>query len=111
MQTIATATSGEIEQRKLQIVLTQKPIESRPGLSAPTAVPGHSIGLQACGDCACRFHRLLIEARLLTTFGIKAVGPNRCEMTIAPAVLHAHEPVQRFEPGRDHPPVGEACAC
>src|SRR5580704_6680789 len=102
MQTITAAAGHGIIKRKLQIVVSQKPVERRPGLTAPAAVAGYAIGLQASRYCAGGFNRLLIEASQLTALVIEALGANRYKMAVGRAALSFHQPIQRSEPSRNH---------
>ena len=71
-----------IVERKLQIVVAQEPVESRPGFAAPAIVSGYAIRLQTGGHRARGFNRLLIEARLFATLAIKPLRADRHKVAV-----------------------------
>jgi len=68
----ATAADGIIK-RKLQIIFAKEPVESRPGFAAPAVVASYAVRLQARGNRASGFDRLLIETGLFFTLTVKAL--------------------------------------
>jgi len=82
MQTVAAAPGRGIIKRKLQIVVSKKPVEGRPSFSAPTAIPGYTVGLQTGRNRAGGLKRLLIEARLFVTLAIEALRSDRYKVAI-----------------------------
>src|SRR5580692_2934081 len=87
MQAVPAAAGHGIIERKLQIVIAKEPIEGRPSLAAPTAVPGYAVGLQAGGNRSGGLQRLLIEAGLFTTLAVEALRPDRYKVAIGFAML------------------------
>src|SRR5258705_8104772 len=108
MQPVAATAGYGIIQRKLQIVVAQKPVECRPSFVAPAAVASHSVRFETGRNRACSFNWLLIEARLFATFAIEPLRPNRYKVAVDFAVLCFQEPIERFEAGGNHTIIG-AC--
>src|SRR5208282_2825859 len=102
MQAVSTTTGGRIVQSYLKIVVPQKPIERGPRLLAPTALSGSTVGLQACRNDRTGFNRLLIETGLFRFLGIEALRSDRHKMAFHLATLNRAQPIQGFEPCRDH---------
>src|SRR5580693_4103565 len=73
MQAVPAAAGHGIIERKLQIVIAKEPIEGRPSLAAPTAVPGCAVGLQTSGDRASGLKWLLVETSFFFTLAIKTL--------------------------------------
>ena len=102
MQAVAAAAGDGIIKRKLQIVVAEEPVESRPGFAAPAAVTSYAVGLQTRRDRAGGFKRLLIEAGLLTTLAIEALRTDGHKVAVDFAALRFEQPIQRFETGGNH---------
>src|SRR5271157_1177329 len=102
MQSVPAAASDGVIKRDLQIVVAEKPIESRPRLTAPVAVTRDPVRFETCGNRAGGLNRLLIEARLFTTLVVKALRSDGHKEAAGFAMLCFHKPVERFEPGGNH---------
>src|SRR5580698_6028231 len=103
MQSIAAATCDGIIKRKLQVVISQEPVERRPSFASPPVVTRHPVSLQTSRHCASGFNGLLIETCLFAALVIKALRTNGYEMTVGFAMLRRQEPIQCFEAGGNHP--------
>ncbi len=79
MQAVPATAGFGIVKRKLQIVVAQEPVESRPGFAAPAIVSGHAVSLQTGGHRAGGFNRLLIEASLFSALAIKPLRADRAQ--------------------------------
>src|ERR1700728_5232055 len=102
MKPVAAAAGFGIIERKLEIVVAKEPVESRPGCSAPAPVASHTVSLQTRRNCARGFDRLLIEASLFAILTIETLGTDRYEMAAGFATLRFHQPIERFQAGRNH---------
>ena len=102
MQAVPATAGDGIIKRKLQIVVAEKPVESRPRFAAPTAVAGYAVRLQTSGNRAGGFKRLLIEAGLFATLAIEALRTDRNKVAVGFAALHFQQPIQRFQAGGNH---------
>src|SRR5665811_844641 len=80
MQAVAATAAGRIVERQAQVLPTQEPLESGRRLAVPALVVGHRICLEASRNGGGGFERLLVEARLLATLLVPAVGTDRHEM-------------------------------
>jgi hypothetical protein len=74
MQSVPAAARDGIIKRKLQIVVAQKPVESRPGFVAPAVVAGYAVRFETRRYRASGLNRLLIEARFFTILVIEALA-------------------------------------
>src|SRR5277367_3986083 len=110
MKAVAASAGFGIVQWKLEVIGAQEPVESRPGLGAPAAVAGYAVSLQTCGNRAGGLDRLLIEAGLFATLAIETLGADGHEVAPDFVTLASHQPIQRFQTGRDHAlvPAGRA---
>src|ERR1700722_17520547 len=102
MQAVAAPAGNGIVKRKLQIVVAQKPVESRPRFGSPAAVSGDAVGLQSGRDRTRSLNRLLIEAGLFTILTVETLRPDGHKRAVGRAALHFGEPVQSFECGGNH---------
>ena len=90
MQAVPAAAGDGIVKRKLQIVVAQEPVESRPGFAAPAAVASYAVRLQTRGDRAGGFNRLLIEAGFFSTLAIETLRPDGHKVAVDFAALCLH---------------------
>src|SRR5690349_11803824 len=100
MQAIRTAAGAGIDQRHMQVVLSEKPGKRthcglRPFLAAVHASCG-----KACGNCSRRLDRLLVECVGLAAYFSEAFGTNRSEAS-GRRGLQRHEPSKGPETGLD----------
>src|SRR5579864_1063815 len=102
MQAVPTAAGGRIIKRKLQVVVAEEPVESRPSVVAPAVVTSYAVSLQTSRDCASRFERLLIETSPLTSTAIEALRTDRHKVGIDFATLRFRQPIQRFQASGNH---------
>src|ERR1700739_4877668 len=102
MQAVSATPGRRIVQRDLKIVVTQEPVKSGPGLFTPAPLPCGAISLQARRDDRAGLHRLLVEAGLLGCRGIEALRSDRHEMALPLTTLNRDQPIQSFEPRRNH---------
>jgi len=102
MQAVPAAAGDGIIERKLQIVVAEKPVESGPCLNAPAFVATYPIRSETCRNGASGLNGLLIESRLCSALVIKALRSDRYKVVVGLAMLHCQEPIQRFQAGRDH---------
>src|SRR5208282_2776876 len=102
MQAVAAPTRGGIIEGNLQIIVSEEPIESGPRFFAPAALPGCAISLQEGGYGGAGFDGLLVEAGFLRFLRVEAVGPDGNEVASYFAALNRREPIQSFQPGRNH---------
>src|SRR5580704_10737995 len=109
MQSISAAASHGIIKSKLEIVVAQEPVESRPSSTPPAAVTSHSVRLQTRRNRTGSFNRLLIEAGLLTALAIKSSRPDWYKVAVGFATLRFHKPIQRIESDGKHTFVRASC--
>src|ERR1700693_5685103 len=102
MQAVPAAAGFRIIKRKLEIVVTQEPVESPPCFVAPAAVPGYAVRFQTRGNRAPGFNGLLIETGLITVLMIKALRSDGYKVAVRLATLRFHKPIERNETGGNH---------
>src|SRR5579864_7414627 len=102
MQAVPAAAGDRVIKRKLQVVVAEEPVESRPSFVAPAAVASYAVGLQRSRDCAGGFERLLIETSPLTSLAVEALRTDRHKVGIDFATLRFRQPIQRFQASGNH---------
>src|SRR5437660_12555854 len=102
MQAVSATPGSRIVERNLKIVVSQEPTKSGPSSFTPAPLPCGAISLQARRDDRAGLHRLLVEAGLLGRHGIEALRSDRHEMALHLTTLNRDQPIQSFEPRRNH---------
>ena len=92
MQAVSASTGVGIVERNLQVVISQKPIESTPRIFPPASPSRCKIGLQTCGNYCAGFDRLLVEASLFRVLRVEAVRSDGYEVTLYFATLNRYQP-------------------
>lgn len=106
MQSVPATAGHRIVKWKLQIIVAEEPVESRPRLHAPPFLIGDAVGLQTSRYRSRGFDWLLIEARFLFTLPVETLRSNRNKVILGLAMLLFHQPIERFETIGDHSIVG-----
>src|SRR5256885_9110003 len=81
VQAVAASSGAGIVERNLQVVISQKPIESGPRLFPPAAISRGKISLQTRGNDCASLDGLLVEARLFGFLRVEAVRSDGYEVT------------------------------
>ena len=87
MQAVAAPAGAGIVEGHLQIVVPEEPIESRPRVFAPAALPCCAIGLQESGNGGTGFYGLLVEASLFRFLRVEAVGSDGMDARLGIRIL------------------------
>src|ERR1700686_2349800 len=102
MQADPAAPGDGIIKRKLQVIVAEEPVESRPCFGSPAALTSYAVSLQARRDRASRFKRLLIKAGFFTALAIETLRTDRHKVAVVFAPLQFEQPIERFEPRGQH---------
>ena len=102
MQAVAAASGDRIIKRKLQVIVAEEPVESRPGFDASATLPSDAVRLQTGRDRASGFKRLLVEAGFLTALAIETLRTDRNKVAVGFAPLQFEQPIERFEARGQH---------
>src|SRR5256885_7394692 len=81
VQAVAASTGAGIVERNLQVVISQKPIESGPRLFPPAALSRCKISLQTCRNYRTGLDGLLVETSLFGFLRVEAVRSDGHEVT------------------------------
>ena len=103
MKAISAASGDCVVERDLQVVLSEKPAKGRPRFVEPELLAGDLVRLETGSDGRAGLDRLLIEARLLASLGIKTSGADGHEDMGIVAMLLGQQPAERLAPDLDHP--------
>src|SRR4051812_29021181 len=101
VQAVATTAGRCIVKGSLKFVVTEKPFENATASVDPPLVSGCPHSFEASGHGRPGFDRLLIEPRLRPVPFEKAVGADRCEISILQR-LNGQKPFQRLTAYSEH---------
>ena len=103
MQAVPATAGFRIVERKLQIVIAQEPVESRPGLSAP-AIVSRSRDRPVNKRTPRRRLQWVADRTepVHSPSAIKPLRADRHKVAVHRATLRFHKPIQRIESGGNH---------
>src|SRR5438270_497541 len=92
VQAVAASAGAGIVERNLQVIISQKPIESGPRLFPPAALSRCKVSLQTGGNYRASLDGLLVEAGLFSFLRVEAVRSDGYEVTLYFATLNRCQP-------------------